>query len=141
MHTKKTLIFFVSLCFISIAGIYYNSVNKAAESLDECDLSVRQCSFLHKDGEISVKFLSKIETEEELLLSIALPDSLQLEEAWIEGVNMYMGKTPIIPENDVFVTFLGSCNLEKMQWRLSFKVKNKNGQVENYSATFFTRRN
>ncbi|MFQ3249787.1 hypothetical protein [Glaciecola sp.] len=138
MQSKNTLLIFTILITISIAGIYYNFVNKTNEPVDACDLSSEKCTFVNKNGEISINFLSKIITEEEILLSIELPEGIQLNNAWIEGVNMYMGKTPIIEQNDVFVTFLGSCNLAKMQWRLNLSVEDENGQVENYSAVFFT---
>jgi hypothetical protein len=39
-----------------------------------------------------------------------------------------MGKTPVLFENEgnseLAVTFLGSCNLQEMQWILNVEVKN-----------------
>ena len=138
---KKTLILFVILIVTSLSGVYYNNVKSARSAGDECDLTFEKCTFSDVAGPISVKFLSPIVTEEEILLDITLPESLVIQDAWIEGVNMYMGKTRIIRENDAYLTFLGSCNLARMQWRLELRAKNKNGQVTSYSAIFYTNLN
>jgi hypothetical protein len=49
-----------------------------------------------------------------------------------------MGKTPVIKEDEAYLTFLGSCNLQKMQWRLVFIVSNKKSQAFTRSAIFYT---
>jgi hypothetical protein len=138
MSTNKTVILFILLALVSVTGVYYNNVKNSVFVENTCDLSREKCAFDFNGKKISVKFLSKIITEEEILLSIDLPDGLIVKEGWIEGVNMYMGKTPIIKQGNEFVTFLGSCNLAKMEWRLHFSVEDENGQVKNYSAAFYT---
>jgi hypothetical protein len=138
MYSKQTLILFIALLAISLSGVYYKNVNSSINPSGECDLTVGKCTFVYKNDEISVKFLSPIVTEEEILLSIELPQELKLTEAWVEGVNMFMGKTPIMKTDDGYVTFLGSCSLAKMQWQLNLNIENQNGQVKTYSAAFYT---
>lgn len=138
MYSKQTLIIFIALLAISLSGIYYKNVNSSIEPSGKCDLTVGKCTFVYRNDKISVKFLSPIVAEEEILLSIELPQELKLTEAWVEGVNMFMGKTPIIKTDDGYVTFLGSCSLAKMQWQLNLNVENQNGQVKIYSAAFHT---
>lgn len=138
MYSKQALILFVALLGISLAGVYYKNVNSSGSSQEDCDLNLGKCTFVYGDDEISVNFLSPIVTEEEVLLSLELPPNVKLSEAWIEGLNMFMGKTPVIEEAGRYVTFLGSCNLDTMQWQLNIKVEDKNGQVTSYSAVFYT---
>lgn len=123
---------------MSLSGVYYKNVNSQGNLQKECDLTVEKCTFVYENNKIIVKFLSPIVTEEELLLSIDLPKELKLTKAWIEGVNMFMGKTPIMKEDIGYITFLGSCNLAQMQWRLILHIENQNGQVKTYSAAFYT---
>jgi hypothetical protein len=82
--------------------------------------------------------LTPIQTEEEILLTISVPEGIVVSATWVEGVNMYMGKTPVIPENDHYTTFLGSCNLATMEWQLNINTKNKSDQLETYLVTFYT---
>jgi hypothetical protein len=138
MYSKQTLILFIALLGISLSGIYYKNVNNPDDQSGKCDLTVEKCTFVYGNDKISVKFLSPIVTEEEILLSIELPRELKLTEAWVEGVNMFMGRTPIMKTDDGYVTFLGSCSLAKMQWQLNLSVENQNGQVKTYSAAFYT---
>lgn len=140
MYSKQSLILFVALLVISFAGVYYKNVNNSGASQENCDLNLGKCTFVYGDNKISVNFLSPIVTEEEVLLSLELPPNVKLTEAWIEGLNMFMGKTPVIEEAGHYVTFLGSCNLDKMHWQLNMKVEDKNGQVSSYSAVFYTSR-
>ncbi|MFT6087533.1 MAG: hypothetical protein ACJA11_002785 [Glaciecola sp.] len=138
MYSKQTLILFIALIAISISGVYYKNVNGKKNHQEECDLTVKKCTFLYEKNKIKVNFLSPIVTEEEILLAIEMPKELKLTKAWIEGANMFMGKTPIIKEEYGYVTFLGSCSLAQMQWRLNLHVENQNGQVKTYSAAFYT---
>jgi hypothetical protein len=123
---------------VGAIGIYYENVKSSSYHQSECDLSVSECVFRLENDQMTVKFLSDIVVEEELFLEFDLPQDLRLENAWIEGVNMFMGKTPVMKEGETYLTFLGSCNLETMKWRLVFTVTNKNGQAFTRSAIFFT---
>lgn len=110
-----------------ILGIYLANVNDPLNSTGECDITSDICKVRVLNSQLSVKFEQVPQTEEELYLNFDLGRGLSIEKAWIEGVNMYMGKTPVLfedPKNrERAVTFLGSCNLAEMQWRLHLKVK------------------
>ena len=138
MYSKQALILFIALVTISVAGVYYKNVNSPGASQERCDLNLDKCTFVYGEDEISVNFLSPIVTEEEVFLAFELPPNVKLTKAWIEGVNMFMGKTPVIEEAGRYVTFLGSCNLGTMHWQLNMEIEDENGQVSSYSAVFYT---
>ena len=100
------------------------------------------CLFSFQNKDFSIEFVSSVVVEEEIFIKFDLPQTLKLENAWVEGVNMFMGRTPVMnaqtDEVGRYVTFLGSCNLEQMQWRLVFQLSNKNGQKQEFSAVFYT---
>ena len=88
--------------------------------------------------------------EEEIIVSFQLPSTLGLQvdsktqlKAWIEGVNMYMGRSPVIIENSLAdgavqgVFFLGSCSEPKMHWRLYIQVSDTNGEQSYYETVDF----
>jgi hypothetical protein len=77
-----------------------------------------------------VTFLKKPTTDEENRFSITSPTAFSLENSWVEGVNMYMGKTPVIVEQQnsqdtKALLYLGSCNLNSMEWQLILNLKHK----------------
>jgi hypothetical protein len=87
---------------------------------DECILVVEQQTFV-------AQMLQPVEVEEELQVKLVFPAVYRLQKSWIQGINMYMGQTALIPKNsdsDAEVTtseltfFLGSCSESKMQWQL-----------------------
>ena len=75
-----------------------------------------------KDKSLTILFTQSPIVEEELFIVFESPERFQIKRAWIEGDNMYMGKTPILFENankpNLGLTFLGSCNLAEMKWLL-----------------------
>ncbi|UAA37105.1 hypothetical protein KIH87_10105 [Paraneptunicella aestuarii] len=64
--------------------------------------------------------------EAEIRVKLYLSDGWNLKKAWVEGVNMYMGKSPLIIEDIhhqnkeiTAIMFLGSCSEPKMHWRIT----------------------
>lgn len=64
--------------------------------------------------------------EAEIKVKLYLSDGWYLKNAWVEGVNMYMGKSPLIIEDIhhqnkeiTAIMFLGSCSEPKMHWRIT----------------------
>jgi hypothetical protein len=87
---------------------------------DECVLIVEQQEFV-------AQMLQPAEVEEELRVKLLFPAVYRLEKSWIQGINMYMGRTALIPQtshSDAEVSiseltfFLGACSENKMQWQL-----------------------
>lgn len=96
---------------------------------------------------LRIKFLQAPAIEEELFINFDISKGYVIAGAWVEGENMYMGKTPIIFENidnkktNKGFTFLGSCTQPDMQWKLYIEVKSEAGDTSLYSAFFNTRLN
>lgn len=61
-------------------------------------------------------------------------ENMEFQEAWIEGVNMYMGRISVYIESSQQrdkvkgLFFLGSCSEPRMQWRLFIRLKNEGGE-------------
>lgn len=93
------------------------------------------------DGQtVEAEFDALPEIEEPVTLTIRLPTGAVFERAWIEGVNMFMGKIPLILESQSAQTvsgwfMLGACSEDLMQWQLVVYFK---GQPEPALMTFST---
>jgi hypothetical protein len=111
-----------------IYGVSQKDVTGTLNQSDGCDITDGICQTSVLGKPFSVNFEQKPEAEEELFLKFYVAPQMSIEHAWIEGINMYMGKTPVMFENqaepDRAVTFLGSCNLQQMKWLLNVEVKN-----------------
>ncbi|MCY7293861.1 hypothetical protein [Alteromonas sp. a30] len=73
--------------------------------------------------------------EEEIQAILFLSKGWKLERGWVEGVNMYMGKTPLLIQESQSqknqyqaVFFLGSCSEPDMNWRLTTQWKHEKTQ-------------
>ena len=122
-----------------VYGIQTQQINKRLTNKGDCDITQTSCSFLVQGKTIGVGFLKTPITEEELFLDFSLENGLTIKKAWIEGINMYMGKTPIMFESTNSplkgVTFLGSCNLREMKWRLYIEIGVEEHQDQNAAPT------
>lgn len=118
-------------------GIHYADLNKPLTSANECNFTVSACTLTLDNKTIGLSFVHPPVTEEELFIIFSIPDGLHLEKVWIEGTDMYMGKTPVMfedPNNPYLgVTFLGSCNLAEMKWALHIEI-GKSGLSNNASV-------
>ncbi|MBT1449644.1 hypothetical protein KJ365_02030 [Glaciecola sp. XM2] len=143
IRDKARILLFASMLIAVFLGIYIANVNKELNTSSECDITFSSCEMRLFNEQFRVKFEHPPEIEEELFLQFDLGEHLTIEEAWIEGVNMYMGKTPVMFEdklnNNRAVTFLGSCNLSKMHWHLHVNVKTDlTGEVKSVVVPFTT---
>jgi hypothetical protein len=140
-----TIVFFLALVIAVLAGVNISSINNSLTNTDECRLMNNSCHFSVESGELIMEFDQSPMIEEEMLLNIIFPSGFTLANAWIEGVNMYMGKTPVILESKgdgqvQGITFLGSCTQPKMEWVMKLNVKNeKTEQTRVYSVLFTTK--
>jgi hypothetical protein len=138
--TRRQLSLLTSLFSLIAIGIYYINVNKPSVKPSECEITNKTCVFRDNKTVFSINFLQEPEVEEELQIKFVTSGDVKIVNAWIEGVNMYMGKTPIIFEQtpSVGITFLGSCNLPEMKWRINIEAQNNEGEINHYSAFFYT---
>ena len=85
-------------------------------------------------------FSTMPEPEESVTLKILIPENQEIESAWIEGVNMYMGKIPVLLDNDGQGKWsgwfmLGSCSEPVMKWQLRLNIKDKGSPSYLYFVT------
>lgn len=107
------------------------------------DIDVHQTLLL--DSEISVAISPiPVVPEEELTVAVRLINKqlsgqIHQLDAWVEGVNMFMGKSPVIwqqdpeqtaAEKDLYIGsfMLGSCSEPQMQWQLILVMQLKSGE-------------
>lgn len=140
--STKNSVTLVLICLLSVlaAVIYTENVNEPLNRGYECRLSDQMCSFDGELGSLSVTFEQPPEIEEELVIDFYFSSNILLKRAWVEGSNMYMGRTPVVPENSTDgafklnsidalnsfkgVIFLGSCTEPLMQWNLYIEMEN-----------------
>ena len=108
--------------------------------MNGCSIQNNSCEFTIDQQKFDVMFLTTPIPEEEIRFSIQSNREFELISGWVEGINMYMGKSPVIiesttPTNVNALLFLGSCNLETMEWQITLNVKNKTHPIQ---VRFFT---
>jgi hypothetical protein len=117
----------------------------------QCALVDGKCTLSFKQQQYSITiFPQPIVLEEELTVSFIYPLNKQLTSAWVEGVNMFMGKTRILlsasPDDQQMksasgILFLGSCSEANMRWRLVTEFKDdKDAKSERFYFNFSTNR-
>ncbi len=140
--STKNSVTLVLICLLSVltAVIYTENVNEPLNRGYECRLSDQRCSFDGDLGSLRVTFEQPPEIEEELIIDFYFSANILLKRAWVEGDNMYMGKTPVVPENSTDealklnsidalnsfkgIIFLGSCTEPLMKWNLFVEMEN-----------------
>lgn len=131
--------------FVCVLGV----VSAACSPLEEndfaniCDFSAA-CADEKAGYTVQLKMSPEpIPLEEEIAVTLKMPDQYIFKTAYIEGVNMFMGRTPVVINNQTDgvltgVTFLGSCSEPRMYWRLTAVFEySKNGK-RNEARHYFT---
>ena len=135
--------FSLVLVLLVIYGIHLSNVNDVLTKSDECKVQNRQCKILGVWGEIRVTFAQKPVPEEELFVEFKLPDETSISSVFIEGVYMYMGKSPVMFEDpeqrNRGVFFLGSCSEPHMQWKMTLMIEHENGNILPFAVLFDTK--
>lgn len=122
-------IFIVLMLTLSLVGIGLSTLTKRHHpSTDsDCFSTSLRCNIMHDSYQMQVSLSRPPEIEEQISLEIDLGEAPALESAWIEGVNMYMGKIHVPLErldNGKYAGWfmLGSCSEPNMEWQLYLKV-------------------
>ena len=107
---------------------------------NSCNFVNEACEFLIDDKLAIATFSTMPEPEESVTLKIIVPEDQEIESAWIEGVNMYMGKVPVLLENDGKGAWsgwfmLGACSEPVMKWQLRLNLKDKESPNYLYFVT------
>ncbi len=66
---------------------------------NSCNFVNENCEFLIDDRLAIATFSTMPEAEESVTVKLLVPEGEEIESAWIEGVNMYMGKIPVLLDN------------------------------------------
>lgn len=144
LHKNYKAYALAGLILLVLGGATLNNVNKPLTENGMCIIQEKFCTFSDDEVHVSVEFEQVPVVEEELFVKIDVTPNWHLQNAWVEGVNMYMGKTPVLFEDNTNtkrgVTFLGSCNLSTMQWQIYIEIENNNtGIVKTIPVLFSTK--
>jgi hypothetical protein len=121
----------VAVC-VYVAHSYQSPVSTDTDIIsglkNSCTFSNKTCEFLIDDELAVARFSTQPMPEESITLSLRMPNDEIIESAWIEGVNMYMGKVPVLLEQSVKGEWsgwfmLGSCSEPVMTWQLRLNIK------------------
>ncbi|MDM7860837.1 hypothetical protein QTP81_09540 [Alteromonas sp. ASW11-36] len=145
MTMQKYTVLSATIILSIIAFIYINIAVQTDDSLTSdaltiaglngCSIQNNYCEFALDQQNFEVSLPEGAKIEEESFVNITSNQGFVIEAIWIEGVNMYMGRSPVIAEiiedtrfNGLF--FLGSCNTAKMEWVMKIQLAKKTHPVE-----------
>lgn len=144
MALKHAIPIIALVCILSLAS-WINLSKPEIPTGRQCPLTGGKCTLMFEEQAYSVSFAQGIiALEEELNVTFRIPDGKALSASWIEGVNMFMGKIPVIlNEPDVpgiyhGITFLGSCSEPNMRWRMVVEISTPSGRRERLYFNFTT---
>ena len=133
----------VAVC-VYLAHKFQSSVLKDTSVVNgignSCNFVNETCEFLIDDKLAIATFSAMPEAEESVTVKLLVPAGEVIESAWIEGVNMYMGKIPVLLDNDGEGEWsgwfmLGSCSEPVMKWQLRLNIKDKDSPSYLYFVT------
>ena len=140
------------LVFAAAVGIYINYIDSPLKkSKKQCNIDLTQECIVNDQGQqISVQFLQNIEVEEEISLTVTVPNNTRIKQMWVQGINMYMGKNAVVVDS-VYAKdmkkvynahlFLGSCSEPAMRWQLIIQTTDNNELEQSWFFNFSTDRN
>ena len=140
------------LVFAAAVGIYINYIDSPLKkSKKQCNIDLTQECIVNDQGQqISVQFLQNIEVEEEISLTVTVPNNTRIKQMWVQGINMYMGKNAVVVDS-VYAKdmkkvynahlFLGACSEPKMRWQLIVQTTDNDEIVKSWFFNFSTDRN
>lgn len=140
------------LVFTALIGIFLNYTDsRSIKPTKQCNIDLTQeCNVFMDNQEVEVRFLQEIEVEEELLLTIAIPNNTKIAKMWVQGINMYMGKNAVLTDS-VYLKddkkvhnarlFLGACSEPAMRWQLIVQTINEEQVKQSWFFNFSTDRN
>jgi len=140
------------LVFAASIGLLLNYTDSLpVKSTKQCNIDLTQeCVVFDNNQLISVQFLQEVEVEEELLLIIKLPHNVKIKQMWVQGINMYMGKSAVLTDSiyeednkKVYKArlFLGACSEPSMKWQLIIQTIDEIQTEQSWFFNFSTDRN
>ena len=140
------------LVFSVAIGLLLNYTDSPSiKPTKQCNIDqTQECIVFDNGQQITVQFLQVIEVEEEILLTITVPNNTKIERMWVQGINMYMGKNAVLSdsvyameEKKVYNArlFLGACSESAMRWQLIIQTTDNNELEQSWFFNFSTDRN
>ena len=107
---------------------------------NHCEFVNSQCSINHNNNVVLSTFSSIPEAETSITVNFSLPDVMEIDSVWIEGVNMYMGKVPVLVEKTEPGEWsgwfmLGVCSEPVMRWKMIMYLENSNEPLSFFFET------
>lgn len=145
---KRSLPIIVVILILSV--VYWaNRTDSDRLISTQCYLTETQCLFSLYGENIKLDASTfPVEIEEWQRFTLQYPETITVTDMWIEGTNMFMGKTSVVLEQkkvESGVTsqqasfFLGACSEPDMRWRLLIRLQNNlTGGSETLSVMFQT---
>jgi hypothetical protein len=138
--------------FAAAIGLFLNYTDSPPmRPTKQCNINLTQeCVVFDDVQRISVRFLQEIEVEEELLFTITVPNNTNVKKMWVQGINMYMGKSAALTDSiyadegkKVYNSrlFLGSCSEPAMRWQLIIQTTDEKQAEQSWFFNFSTNRN
>lgn len=146
LNNSQKALFLMTFAIILIIIYTLNTTSLEKKSYS-CTVYVQKCDIQLEEGPLQVVILEQLVVEELVPVKISLPTSLKINQIHIEGINMYMGKSPVhqILEKDADTSsiqnewmgefFLGSCALAKMEWRMVIQFEGNDEAVNVFFTT------
>ena len=142
MQQKKVMLIVLLVLIVTVG--YLTSLSTLNSDAHFCRLEdgVCQISSATVDAQVSI-VPHTIPLESALTVSLLLSAEATVESAWVEGINMYMGKIPLAlvesePSHWQGRLFLKMCSEPEMQWQLIVKLRVANGQRQSRRFIFST---
>ena len=145
---KKSVLFSGFIVFLLLIFSVLYQFNRASENMSsptnntameglssevclDWDKAKKRCV---RQGQMGVSLHPHpVVVEQEIAVKLSFDEAWAFENAWVEGVNMYMGKSPLIVRSQInggseieAIMFLGSCSEPNMQWQITAQWKEKN---------------
>jgi hypothetical protein len=140
-----------AIALLVLVGAYFRGDPSSTLTLGkQCTLDgLTACNLAAGEQRVSVQLLEPIVLEEETLLLVTVPEGFTINTMWVQGVNMYMGRTPImvdkqfIKDGHIYYNatfFLGSCSEPNMKWQLIIQGHQENIATDSWFFNFNTGR-
>lgn len=146
LNKVKNSVAILLLTLVLLLSYFFQKSSSVSVDRATCSFYDGLCEIDTDKGSIRLaSFPNSIELEEEINLKISYPPDLTLLSAQITGVNMYMGRIPVLFDVDEVgiahgTFFLGSCSEPKMRWQMELILTDGQGISHMYYSHFATER-
>lgn len=152
-QTIQSLSILSAFILVLSLAIYLTGTEQGGSTFSkQCQLNDKLiCQFNlteHSNEKVLVNFSTKVLVEEQNAVQLLLPENWNLNQVWIQGVNMYMGKIAVLEQTErnqpinnshSLWFFIGSCSEPHMRWQLIIELENRESlKTERFFVNFST---